>query len=139
MERIVHSQERLALMEALKHIPEAIVAEIAGLPENVRRFKPSPDDWSINEVVGHLLDKAGLWYRRLYMVCSQTDPILPAFDGEQSVHDNNYQETANIEALLNEFRAKTVQTVDMLDNQPDWTRLGRHAEIGRRSLHQWVE
>src|SRR6266571_1987241 len=118
MERIVHSQERLALMEALKHIPEAVAAEIAGLPQNVLGFKPSAGEWSINEVVGHLRDKAGLWHKRLYMVCSQTDPILPAFDGEQSVRDHDYQETADVGALLNEFRSQTVETVDMLDRQP---------------------
>ena len=83
MERIVHSQERLALMEALKHIPEAVADEIALLPEAVLRFKPAGTEWSIKEVVGHLRDKAELWQRRLYMVCSQTDPILPVFDGEQ--------------------------------------------------------
>src|SRR5438477_6261664 len=132
MERIVHSQERLALMEALKHIPEAAAAEVLGLQQDVLRFKPGPGEWSINEAIGHLRDKAGLWHKRLYMVCSQTDPILPAFDGEQSVRDHNYQETADLAALLNEFRTQTVITVDLLDGQPDWTRLGRHAALGRR-------
>lgn len=139
MERIVHSQERLELMEALKHIPDAVEEGIANVADNVLRYKPAENEWSIKEVVGHLRDKSELWGRRLYMVATQTDPVLPVFDGEKSVRDHNYQATWSLTPLLDEIRASTLRTVDLLEGQPDWSRLGRHPEMGRRSLHQWAQ
>ena len=43
---------------------------------------------------------------------------------------------AKLIAEMSEWRLKTVET---LDHTVDWTRLGQHAEIGRRSLRQWAE
>ena len=139
MERIVHSQERLELMEALKQIPTAVTEATAGLGDEFLRFKPGEKEWSVREVVGHMRDKAEIWAKRLYMVASQTDPILVAFDGEASVREHNYQESSELGLLIEELRTHLLQTVDLLEHTPDWTRLGRHAEIGRRSLHQWAQ
>jgi hypothetical protein len=138
VERIVHSQERLELMEALKHIPQAVEEETMNLADAVLRFKPAENEWSIREVVGHLRDKAELWTTRLYMVATQTDPILPVFDGEKSVRDHNYHAILSLTPLIDEMRTNTLRTVELLEHQPDWSRLGRHPEIGRRSLHQWA-
>jgi len=139
MERIVHSQERLELMEALKAVPVSVTEATAGLSDDVLRFKPAENEWSIREVVGHLRDKAEIWAKRLYMVATQTDPILAAFDGEASIREHNYQETAALGPLIDDLRANILRSVKLLEDTPDWTRLGRHAEFGRRSLHQWAQ
>ena len=66
--------ERLEIIEALKHLPDAVAAETAGLSESVLRYRPAEGEWSIKEIVGHLRDAAEVWHKRLYMVCSLTDP-----------------------------------------------------------------
>jgi hypothetical protein len=37
---------------------------------------------------------------------------------------------------MREWRLKTVE---VLAHAVDWTRLGQHADLGRRSLKQWAE
>jgi len=135
---MVHSAERLEMIETLKHMPVAVQEEIVGLPESVLRFKPAENEWSIKEVVGHLRDKAEVWGKRLYMVYSQTDPMFVLYDQDQAVRDKNYQE-AEIGDVLAEWGRLQLQIVELLDRAVDWSRLGRHPEIGRRSLHQWVD
>jgi uncharacterized damage-inducible protein DinB len=130
--------ERLEIMEALKHLPDRIAAEVAGLSESVLRYRPAEGEWSIKEVVGHLRDSAEVWHKRLYTVTSLTDPLFVSFDGEQWVRDRNYQES-NPAQVLAQMHDQRLQTVDLLAHSVDWTRVGQQPGVGRRSLKQFAE
>ena len=133
--------ERLEIIEALKHLPDQIEDEIAGLSETVLRFRPAEAEWSIKEVAGHLRDYTELYAKRFYMICSQTDPVLPGLPpaGEvESVREHNYQD-ADLQRLIAEIRGFTLQMVDILSHAVDWTRLGQQPGVGRRSLKQFAE
>ena len=43
-------------LDAAESSPKQIAAAVSGLPENVLRYKPSPEKWCILEVLGHLAD-----------------------------------------------------------------------------------
>ncbi len=131
-------QERIDLLEALKHLPNAIEMEIAGLPESALRFRPTEDAWSIKEVIGHLRDNVNFWQKRFYMVWSLTDPILPTYDGEARVKDGNYQE-ADVRGFIAEIRQHRNESIEVLAHAVDWTRLGQLPGVGRRSLRQLAE
>jgi hypothetical protein len=130
--------ERLEIIEALKHLPENVEAEINGVGEAVLRYRPGEHEWSIKEIVGHLRDSAEFWHKRIYMTASQTDPRFPPFDGEASVRDHAYVD-ADLRHLIEEMREWRLKTVEVLEHAVDWTRLGQHADIGRRTLKQWAE
>ena len=130
--------ERLEIIEALKHLPENVEAEINGVGEAVLRYRPSEGEWSIKEIVGHLRDSAEVWHKRVYMTATQTDPRFPAFDGEASVRDHAYVE-ADLRHMIDEMREWRLKTVEVLMHAVDWTRLGQHRDMGRRSLKQFAE
>jgi hypothetical protein len=133
--------ERLEIIEALKHLPNQIEDETSGLSDTVLRFRPAEDEWSIKEVAGHLRDYTELYAKRFYMICSQTDPVLPGLlpAGEvESVRAHNYQD-ADLPALVAEIRVLTLRMVDVLSHAVDWTRLGQQPGAGRRSLKQFAE
>ena len=132
------SEAQLALIEALKSMPRRLEQEIDGLSDAVLRYRPAEGEYSIKEIVGHLRDLAEVWHKRLNVICSLTDPRWPAFDGEASVRDHGYQE-ADVRALLATIGEWRTKTADLLADQVDWTRLGQHPELGRRSLRQWAE
>ncbi len=138
MERIVHSGERLQIMEALKHLPVAVEEETEGVPESVLRFKPNEGEWSIKEVAGHLRDGAEIWYERLYTVWSLTDPAFPSFDGDALIRERNYQD-ADLKQVIAEMREHRLKLVELLARAPDWSRLGQQPGVGRRSLRQFAE
>ena len=130
--------ERLEIIETLKHLPDTLAAEIAGLSDAVLRHRTSEGEWSIKETVGHLRDSAEVWYRRLYMVWSLTDPMFVSFDGEAWVKERGYQDR-DVSGVLDEMRAHTLAMVDLLSHAVDWTRPGMQPGRGRRSLKQFAE
>ena len=130
--------ERLEVIEALKHSPDLVEAEIAGLSDRVLRFRPSEHEWSITEVVGHMRDAAEVWYRRLYSVWSLTDPLFVSFDGEQYVRDRGYQDR-DPHSVLAEMRHHRLKLVDLLSDAVDWSRTGMQPGVGRRTLKQFAE
>jgi hypothetical protein len=130
--------ERLEIIEALKHLPEAVEVETAGIGESTLRYRPAETEWSIKEIAGHLREAAEVWHKRVYSVWSLTDPRFAPWDGEASVRDRNYQD-ADLAMLITEMREWRLKTVEVLGHAVDWTRLGQHADLGRRSLKQWAE
>jgi hypothetical protein len=129
--------DRLEVIETLKHMPDRVEELMTGLADPALRAWPSEGEWSIIEVVGHLRDYAQVWQKRLYMVWSLTDPFLPDYDQVASVREHNYQE-ADLKALLHDMRAYRAQTVELLSQAIDWTRLGQLEGVGRRSLMQFA-
>jgi len=130
--------ERLEIIEALKHLPNNVEAETEGVGEAVLRYRPGDNEWSIKEIVGHLRDSAEVWHKRIYMTASLTDPRFPSFDGEAWVRDRHYVD-ADVRHLIDEMREWRLKTVGVLSHAVDWTRLGQHRDIGRRTLKQWAE
>ena len=130
--------ERLEIMEALKHLPNDVEAEIEGVGDAVMRYRPADSEWSIKEIVGHLRDAAEVWHKRIYSTASMTDPRFPSFDGDAWVRERLYWE-ADVHRLIDEMREWRLKTVEVLSHTVDWTRLGQHGDIGRRTLKQWAE
>ena len=129
---------QLALIEALKSLASRLETETHGVSDGALRYRPAEHEYSIKEITGHLRDLAEVWHTRLNAICGLTDPRWPAFDGEASVRTHGYQEAdvGDLIATISEWRTRTT---DLLSNTVDWTRLGQHPELGRRSLRQWAE
>ncbi len=130
----------LGLVEALKSVPAQIRDLLAGLPDETLR-RPAPDGgWSIIEIAGHVRDYAEVEYRRLYMMATQNDPVLPSFDHDASVRERDYR-SAQPEPILEEMaeqRARTIELLTTLVNW-NWARSGQHPINGRISVRQYVE
>ncbi len=130
----------LELVEALKSVPAQVRDLLAGLPDDTLR-RPAPDGgWSITEIAGHVHDYAGVEYRRLYMMATQNDPVLPAFDHDASVREHDYR-SAPLAPILDDMAAHRAQSVELLTTLVNWNwaRSGQHPVNGRISIRQYVE
>jgi len=130
--------ERLEIIETLKHLPERIESELAGVSREAMRHRPAEGEWSIIEVVGHLADSATVWHTRLYSVWSMTDPLFVPFDGDDWVRAHAYQDS-ELPAVVSQIRRERLEIVDLLEDAVDWTRTGQQPGVGRRSLKQFAE
>jgi hypothetical protein len=127
------------LVEPLRALPRQVADEVKGLAASQLMWRDG-EGWSMQQVVGHLADFAEIDHKRLYMMSTQTDPILEAFDGDALAAEHGYEEQA-IEALLDQlsyWRSNTVQLLTTLVNW-NWARTGRHVEAGRVSIRMLVE
>jgi hypothetical protein len=134
------TQGHLDLVEPLRALPRVLEDELKGITEAQAAFRPAPDQWCIRELVGHLRDAAEVYHKRLYMMATQTDPVLEPYDQEAFAREHGYMERPIDEMLveLRTFRAETVQLLTTLVNW-NWARTGQHLEAGRMSIRQIVE
>ena len=128
------------LVEALRTLPRDLGGALSGITEAEATFRSSPDGWCVREIVGHLRDAVEVYHKRVYMMSTQTDPILEPYDQEAWATEHAYM-TRNIDDMVRElaaWRADTVQLVTTLVNW-NWARTGQHTERGRTSIRQIVE
>jgi hypothetical protein len=134
------TEGHLDLVEALRTMPREAADAVKGLRAEALRFRSAEDAWCMQEIVGHLRDAAEVYHKRLYMMSTQTDPVLQPYDPDAYAIEHKYLER-NIDEMLaemREFRADTVQLLTTLVNW-NWARTGRHLEDGRLSIRQIVE
>jgi hypothetical protein len=130
--------ERLEIIEALKHLPNVVAAETDGLGEAMLRHRAGANEWSIKEIVGHLRDAAEVWHKRIYMVCTLTDPVVASWEKIVGFRESTYLE-ADLSWMIAEMKEWRLKTVDALGHAVDWTRIGTQLGVGRRSLKQFAE
>jgi uncharacterized damage-inducible protein DinB len=130
----------LDLVEPLRELPEVLEAELRGITEAEATRRTGEGQWCIKEIVGHLRDAAEVYHKRLYMMSTQTDPILEPYDQEAVAREHGYMERG-IDSLVAELRRYRSQTVELLTTLVNWNwaRSGQHLEAGRMSIRQIVE
>ena len=128
------------IIERVKALPTQIAAEVGGLSEAKLSWRPADGAWSIKEVCGHLRDDSEVWRRRLYMMITQTDPVLPSYDQEALVREHAYQD-ADIAAVLGDFKRFRLEMVDLLSGLTveGWERTGQHPDWGRLTVRGGME
>jgi hypothetical protein len=134
------TQGHLDLVEPLRAMPGDLAGALRGITPAEAIHRGLPDSWCIQEIVGHLRDAAEVYHKRLYMMSTQTDPVLEPYDQEAWVTEHDYM-GRDIPAMLAEFaewRADTVRLLTTLVNW-NWARTGQHLERGRSSIKQMVE
>ena len=128
------------LVEPLRVLPRSLADALNGATEAELTYRAAADQWCIREIVGHLRDAAEVYHKRIYMMSTQTDPILEPYDQEAWATEHAYL-TRNIDDMVREltaWRADTVRLLTTLVNW-NWARTGQHTESGRTSIRQIVE
>ena len=81
---------------------EEINSTLGRLTDEQARFKISADDWSIKEIVSHLIDTERVFSYRLLRISRKDRTPLPGFEQEDYVRESGADEIALVD-LLNEF------------------------------------
>ncbi|HEY8171482.1 MAG TPA: DinB family protein [Dehalococcoidia bacterium] len=134
------TQGHIDLVEALRAAPQSVATATKGISEAQARYRAADDEWCIKEIVGHLRDASQVYHKRLYMMSTQTDPILEPYDPDAFAKEHGYLDRSLDEMLREfaEFRGSTVSLLTSLVNW-NWARSGQHLEDGRVSIRQLVE
>ncbi|MEX2245777.1 MAG: DinB family protein [Dehalococcoidia bacterium] len=134
------TQGHADLVEPLRAMPQQLTEALKGATEEELLRRPEGGGWCIREIAGHLRDAAEVYHQRLYMMSTQTDPILEPYDQEAFARDHGYL-TRDIDEMLAELRRSRSTTVELLTSLVNWNwaRTGQHREDGRMSIRQMVE
>jgi len=124
-----------APLPLLATAPDTLAALIDGVPEPLLGRRPSPDKWSIREIVAHLADDELVGAYRIRLILSAPGTPVQAFDQDAWAATGRYSAT-DITQSLELFRLLRTANVSLLRVlRPDeWERFGVHAERGRESV-----
>ena len=115
---IQRAEARRDVIAALPLQIDEIQAALGKLSDVQSRFKPGPDEWSIREVIGHLIDVERVFSYRLLRV-SRNDPTpLPGFDQEDYVREAGFDKYP-LDELLDEFKYLRRANIIAIRNMPE--------------------
>lgn len=127
-----------AQIDILAAFPEQLKRQIEGLDEAALRFRPAPDEWSILEIVGHIIDVGALWPGRTRQMLATDNPTLAAVDlSWVRQRDYHNKQAGFLLIALAEQRAEYVEFLLML-RPSQLARTGLHPTRGPITVEQGI-
>ena len=113
------------------------LALLRELPESVAGYRYAPDKWSVNEMVGHMIDTEKIFaYRALRFGRGDKTPV-PGFEQDDYVRGSSYN-SYPLSELADEFETVRKSTLNFFRHLDDeaWSRRGTasNAEVSVRAL-----
>ncbi len=134
----------LDIIEQLeKNIPvfKSLLEEV---PEDLYRWKPAPDKWSLLEIVCHLYDEEREDFRtRVRLTLADPEKPLPTFNPVKWVTEREYSKQDYFHKLLS-FLSERQNSVDWLKSLENlnWKNAYQHPKFGPMSallfLNNWL-
>jgi hypothetical protein len=123
----------------LSRTPAALDALLRGLPDIWVRGNEGKDTWSAFDIVGHLIvGERTDWMPRARIILENGE--ARPFDPFDRFAQAKQSQGKSLPQLLDEFarlRSENLASLHSLNLQPeDWTRRGRHPELGGVTLSQ---
>lgn len=131
-------QAKTAVVATIKSTPAVLSNLLADLPAEMWTYRSSPDEWCLNEMLGHLRDvEREVNLPRIQTFLQKSNPFITADDTDLWVAERGYAQE-NGATTLAEFVAARMDTLAALQNlsAADWQRAGRHAIFGPITLQE---
>jgi hypothetical protein len=99
------------------------------------RERPDDDEWSVVELLGHIVDSELVSSTRYRWVLAENEPVLPGYDQEAWTETFNHR-SDDPDMLLTLFGALRLANLDLWErtDPQDRRRAGIHAERGPESF-----
>lgn len=97
---------------------DLIAQQLKRIEPAVAQHKPAADRWSIQEVVGHLIDSAANNHQRFVRALQVDALTFPKYDQQQWVADQHYN-LAPWSDLVDLWRFYNIQLAHIIRNIPD--------------------
>jgi hypothetical protein len=91
------------ILDTLVRQSDEVTTLLAGLSDGQALFRSGPKEWSVKEIVGHMIDVERFYFHRAFTI-SRNDPApLPGFEQEDYVREAGF-DARPLADLLEEFR-----------------------------------
>ncbi|HKV05206.1 MAG TPA: DinB family protein [Candidatus Acidoferrales bacterium] len=134
------SDERRQMLESFGRAPALLSAALSQLPKKMWLHKPSPERWSIHEIILHLADSEASSYIRCRHLIAEPGNTLAKFDAARWAGTLGYFHQSTREALEITRRLRKM-TYHLLVALPEtvWLHTAEHPADGRISLEKWIQ
>jgi hypothetical protein len=128
------------LLDAFEVGCDKIRTALVGIPEEAYEYKPSPDAWSIKEIIHHLPDSEASGYIRCRKIIAESGVTVSTYDQVRWTDRLKYQ-TRDIGGALELFSLMRSYTATLLRSVDDtiWqNNYVLHPEDGKMTLLRWL-
>jgi len=124
--------ELKANLDGISQGPALVEAAVAGLDDATLDYKPSPQKWSIREIVTHLADVEIIYGYRMRQMIADKNPTIAPIDQDDWASNLAYRE-AQIAEMLQQFRVLRQSKLRLLQRLTpgDLSKGAFHPERGR--------
>jgi uncharacterized damage-inducible protein DinB len=134
-------QELKGNLDQAEKNPEIIAREVTGLKKKSLDYKPSPNKWSIQEIVCHLADSEIVFAHRIRQALADKEPAFAPIDQDAWANHLGYNEASVPEmlALYALVRRSSIRLLRRI-NLSELEKSGFHPEYNRKvTLGEIVE
>jgi len=132
---------RAQLIVALQQTHPALLRLTSSLSDRALDFRPAASDWSIRDILAHLVDDEMYVMRtRLERMIKEDRPSLAPHDEKEWYASRNTTRDG-VSELLSDFelqRAASLGIITML-REVDWAREGYQPEYGLFTAQEWLK
>jgi len=116
-----------------------VAAVITGAAGAELDFAPSPEKWSIRQILAHLADSEIVCSDRFRRVIAENNPTLAGYDQDAWTAHLNYKRRKTADSL-DLFRRLRQENYELMKDLPEevFARTGTHTERGSMTLLQLV-
>ncbi len=125
-------------------IPAMLKIELEVLSDELSCFRPAAGEWSINEVLGHLIEAEQRGFAgRIRQILAEDNPACQGWNPDHVAADR-HDEMKSSAALLEEFTCLREQSMALVAalKPEQLARSGQHPVVGQLSiqelLYEWV-
>jgi uncharacterized damage-inducible protein DinB len=129
--------KRSVLLAALESAPGDMRRLVQAADEASAHRRPSPDEWSLAEVLAHLVDVEGRYLARLKRVVDEDCPHVPSIHPDETVYEPAVP-PGELLAQFGQCRDETLVYLRRL-SAGDWQRKAVHETWGIVSLRSLVQ
>ncbi len=125
------------VLSSLTTLMASTQALLHGLPASVATYRYAPGKWSVNEVVGHLIDSERIFAARALRFARNDPTPVPGFEQDDYVRHATF-DAYPLSELAAEFLTVRQSTLFLFGHMGDeaWTRRGiaNNAQVSVRAL-----
>src|SRR5580700_2388569 len=134
-------QERNALVESYGRAYDLVIDGLKEFPEEMWKWKPSLEKWSIHEIIIHLADSEANSYVRCRRLIAEPGSGVYGYDQDKWANLLDYHNQSTDDAL-ELFKSLRKGSYDLLKTVPDkiWeTATINHSENGIMTFEEWLK
>ena len=132
--------ERRQMLESFGRSPALLATVLRQLPKKMWLYQPTPQHWSIHEIILHLADSEASSYVLCRHLIAEPDKTVAKFDAARWAGMLGYfhQSTREAIEIIRRLRRMTYGLLGTLP-EPVWLHTLEHPTEGKISLETWMD
>ena len=128
------------LLEAYKFGYNELQNSLREFPLEMWDYKPSPDRWSIKEIIIHMVDSEINGYLRCRKIIAESGSAISPYDQNAWADKLNYS-SRSVDTNMELFRIIRIINYSLLINLPEetWNNYINHPESGKITLKDYLK